>query len=124
MQGRDGEVSCSCYRRLTSPDVSSPTTLARLNQSSFIACLMPRKLAWVLKKELDYKKIEEFYWTDSKVVLGSTNNESRRFRTYVANRVQLIHELTVPSQWMYVDSSSNPADEGSRGLTVQQFLHK
>lgn len=41
----------------------------------------------VFKNELDYERIEEFYWTDSKVVFGFINNEFRRFYVYVVNRV-------------------------------------
>ena len=50
----------------------------------------------LLKNELEYEDIKDYYWTDSKDVLGFISNESRRFHTYVANRVQLIHEHTNP----------------------------
>lgn len=66
------------------------------------------RVADMLKAELDYEDVEEFYWTDSEVVLGFINNESRRFHVYVANRVQLIRDHTSPKQWRYVGSSSNP----------------
>ena len=56
------------------------------------------RVADVLKNELDYERVEEFYWTDSKVVLGFINNESRRFHVYVASRVQLIRDCNSPSQ--------------------------
>ena len=82
------------------------------------------RVADVLKNELDYERIEEFHWTGSKVVLGFINNESRRFHVYVANRVQLIRDYTSPAQLRYVESASNPADEGSRGLNASDFLQK
>ena len=37
--------------------------------------------------ELEYEIDDDYYWTDSKVVLGYINNESRRFHVSVANRV-------------------------------------
>ena len=43
-------------------------------------------------------------------------NESRRFYTYVANRVQIIRSLSRPDQWRYVESSQSPADQATRGL--------
>ena len=61
---------------------------------------------------------------DSKVVLGFISNASSRFHVYVANRVQLIHDYTNPSQWHYVDSTSNTADEGSRGMLPKDFVEK
>ena len=77
-----------------------------------------------LKDELEYEDIKDYYWTDSKVVLGFISNESRRFHTYVANRVQLIHEHTTPSQWHYVETALNTADEGSRGMSPKDFVEK
>jgi len=82
------------------------------------------RVADVLKNELDYERIEEFHWTGSKVVLGFINNESRRFHVYVANRVQLIRDYASPAQLRYVESASNPADEGSQGLNASDFLQK
>ena len=43
-------------------------------------------------------------------------NEQQRFHVFVANRVQLIRDHSSPSQWKYVDSTENPADDASRGL--------
>ena len=77
-----------------------------------------------LKYELEHENIKDYYWTDSKVVLGFISNESRRFHTYVANRVQLIHEHTIPSQWHYVETALNTADEGSRGMSPKDFMEK
>ena len=76
----------------------------------------------MLHKELDYNKIVDVYWTDSKVVLGYLNNEARRFHVFVANRVQQIRDETSPEQWRYVEGKENPADEASRGLTTREFL--
>ena len=41
-----------------------------------------------LVKELWFENIEEYFWTDGKVVLGYITNQSRRFHVYVANQVQ------------------------------------
>ena len=82
------------------------------------------KVANTIKEELEYERIEDHYWTDSKVVLGFIGNESRRFHTYVANRVQIIHDHSDPSQWHYVKTSSNPADEASRGMSAKEFVEK
>ena len=62
------------------------------------------KIGDMLKNELEYEDIEDYYWMHS--------NESFRFHTYVANRVPLIHEDTTPSQRRYVKTASNTTDEG------------
>ncbi|KAK3750007.1 hypothetical protein QZH41_008650 [Actinostola sp. cb2023] len=54
------------------------------------------------------------FYTDSKVVLGYIQNESRRFYVYVANRVQIIRKVAEPSQWKYIGTSENPADLATR----------
>ena len=78
----------------------------------------------MLQNQLEYEDIEDYYWTDSKVVLGFISNESCRFHTYVANRAQLIHEHTTPSQWHYVKTASNTADEWSRSMSPKDFMEK
>ena len=51
------------------------------------------------------------------VALGYIHNESRRFHTFVANRVTNIRDRTEKTQWRYVQSSENPADLASRGVS-------
>ena len=70
----------------------------------------------MLKKELDIHVDDEIFWTDSKVVLGHINSDACRFKVFVANRVQQIRDHTSPKQWYYVESSSNPRVDSSRGL--------
>ena len=55
------------------------------------------------------------YFSDSKVVLGYIRNRTRRFYTYVSNRVARIHKVSSPEQWSYVPTHSNPADRATRG---------
>ncbi|XP_033752106.1 uncharacterized protein LOC117335931 [Pecten maximus] len=64
--------------------------------------------------------LEKFrFHTDSKVVLGYIYNKTRRFYTYVANRVERIIHVTDADQWSYVQTDRNPADEGTRSVPAQ-----
>lgn len=76
----------------------------------------------MLREELSCVNAKEYFWTDSKVVLSYINNDSRRFHTFVANRLQKIHNSTTPQQWHYVPTDRNPADGASRGTTVTELL--
>ena len=67
----------------------------------------------LLKKELDLGEVTHYFWTDSKVVLGYIKNNTRRFKTFVANRIYQIKENT------YAKSGVNPADDASRGLNAE-----
>ncbi|XP_069979436.1 uncharacterized protein [Penaeus vannamei] len=75
-----------------------------------------------LQKELGLKLEDSVFWTDSTSVLKYLFNQKARYHTFVANRVNLIRELSSASAWRYVDTKSNPADLASRGLDVDTFL--
>ena len=62
----------------------------------------------------------EYYWTDSTVVLGYINYDLKRFKVFVANRVQLIRAHIGLKQWYYVNTANNPADYASRCLDIYQ----
>ena len=72
-------------------------------------------------KEIELTIDEVVYYTDSKVVLGYINNESKRFYVYVANRVQLIRNLSEPHQWRYIQTDENPADLATRGIDASKL---
>ena len=52
------------------------------------AATVSGRMSEFLHAELSYQKIQEYFWTDSKIVLGYVTNDARRFHVYVANRVQ------------------------------------
>ena len=113
-----GEVHCCLVfakARVT------PTKVITIPRLELTAAVVSVKVSSMLKEELDYKDIHEFFWTDSMVVIGYINNEARRFHTFVANRVQLIRERTLPKQWKYIDTDNNPADHASRGLSPKEL---
>ena len=72
----------------------------------------------LVSSEINLEISASFFSTDSKVTLQYVKNESRRFKTYVANRVC----VSQPSQWRCCPSFLNPAGDASRGLTVHQLL--
>ena len=65
---------------------------------------------------MDIEINKEYFWADSKVVLGYISNSSKRFKIFVANRIQFIRDHTDVAQWYYVPSTYNPADDSSRGF--------
>ena len=57
-----------------------------------------------LQKETDLE--ESRFWTDSPIVLSYISNADKRFHTFVANRIQSIHDGSEPSQWRHVPTLS------------------
>ena len=86
-----------------------------------ICCANPVDLAGKLRQEMPLQ-CEEYFWTDSTVVLGYIQNVSARFKVFVANRVQKIHDGSCINQWFHVDSAENPADDGSRAVWSDRWL--
>ena len=48
--------------------------------------------------------------------LGYINNNTKNFKIFLANQIQHMHEGSNISQWRYVPSKVNPADDVSHGL--------
>lgn len=60
-------------------------------------------------------------WTDSSVVLAWLSSHPSRWTTFVANRVSAILTQFDNTHWAHVQSSQNPADIASRGLTPHEL---
>ncbi|XP_065140047.1 uncharacterized protein [Paramisgurnus dabryanus] len=116
---KSGEVYCTLVMGKARVAPTKVTTIPRLELS---AAVVATRIGDLLKRELELDVIGEYYWTDSKVVLGYVNNDARRFHVFVSNRIQQIRTSTKPSQWGYVASDQNPADHASRGLTVKELM--
>ena len=83
---------------------------------------MAVKMDGVLKRELQLDLAQSIFWTDSTVVLKYLQNETTRYRTFVANRVSAILKGSDVEQWRHVGTDINPADCASRGQKVGDFL--
>ena len=74
------------------------------------AALLAVKMSKMLRFQLKYDNITEYFWTDSEIVLCYLRNDAKRFHIYVANRIQQIKNSTTIDQWQHVKSENNPAD--------------
>ncbi|MGL4647085.1 MAG: hypothetical protein ACRCVL_08375, partial [Cetobacterium sp.] len=61
------------------------------------------------KRELKINLQDSVFWTDSTSVLKYIQNETSRFKCFVANRVAEIQKVSETTQWRYVNSFNNPA---------------
>jgi len=60
-------------------------------------------------------------WCDSTIVLHWLKTDTRRLKTFVANRVTEIRALTDTAEWRHIRSQDNPADAISRGQLPLAF---
>ena len=100
----------------------SPLRQVTIPKMELTAATVSARRSKLLKNELPHPDAKGFFWTDSKIVLGYVNSGAKRFHVFVANRMQQIREVTDPSSWLYVDTTVNPADEVSRGVTARHLL--
>ena len=97
----------------------TPRKFVSIPRLELVAAVLAVKISALIKKEFEMEELTEYLWTDSKVVLGYIANDSRAFKTFVANRVQAIQEYSSANQWNYIPSEDNPADDTSRGMAFK-----
>ena len=97
----------------------TPKKYVTIAHLELVAAVLSVKIAALIRRELDIEWKNETFWTDSKVVLGYINN-TKKFKIFLANQIQQIHEGSNVSQWRYVPSKMNPADDASHGLDANK----
>ncbi|XP_072168946.1 uncharacterized protein [Diadema setosum] len=114
-----GNIHCSFIMGKSRLCPLKNTSIPRLELT---AAVLAVDLNSLVQQELQMTVESTTYWTDSTSVLQYIRNESRRFQTFVANRVAKIHEATTLSRWRHVGTTMNPADDGSRGMKAKDFV--
>ncbi|XP_069108188.1 uncharacterized protein [Argopecten irradians] len=100
----------------------APTQGHTVPRLELCAAVLATDLGVTLSEALAIPKDKVHYYTDSKVVLGYLSNTTRRFYTYVANRVHKVLQISSPDQWAYIPTQQNPADQATRSdMTVDKF---
>ncbi|XP_064647483.1 uncharacterized protein LOC135500166 [Lineus longissimus] len=119
LENQEGQVHCALVMAKGKLAPIKVTTIPRLELTAACESI---KLDRILRKELEIPINNSVFWTDSMIVLHYIKNETRRFQTFVANRVAKIHEGSSPTQWRHVDTENNPADDVSRGLMADELI--
>ena len=100
----------------------APLKQVTIPRMELTAAVLAVKVNRMLETELHLPLRKAVFWTDSTSVLKYIRNSTKRFQTFVANRVGVIREHTTVEQWRYLNTKINPADHVSRGLTADAFL--
>ena len=100
----------------------APKKFVSIPRLELVAAVLSVKISNMIKKELQLQELDEYFWTDSRVGLGYIANDTRAFKTFVANRVHMTQENNNSEQWKYVPSKENPEDDASRGKSFEKLL--
>ena len=85
------------------------------------AAVMAVHLIAQIVKELEHPVHSFAYWSDSSTVIQWINSSHRKQQVFVANRVAEILDTTDVSQWKHVSGINNPADIGTRFITIKDL---
>ena len=88
------------------------------------AAVYGAQLAQFIKEEQDIEYSDCVFWSDSTTVLYWLRTPEMRHRIFVANRIAKILDVSSAFDWKYVSSKANPADDGTRGYSVEQMTSK
>lgn len=118
--------AATAYWRIESPDGKVVVRLvaARARVAPLKAVTIPRlelqaaligaRLAETITKEHRDKPRKTTYWTDSQTVLRWIEKDAVKYTPFVAHRLGEIAELTNASQWKWVPTELNVADDATR----------
>ncbi|GFX66501.1 uncharacterized protein TNCV_1291821 [Trichonephila clavipes] len=91
-------------------------TLPRLELlGALVAARLSSRVQEIFRKK---KECKVFHWTDSKIVLFWIKGSSKRWKQFVANRVQEVSKFTDPDSCFHCSGQDNPSNFLSRGLVV------
>ena len=94
---------------------------SRLCILELMVALIASRLARTIYEEFKLKPSNVTLWSDSTIVLNWLRSELASFKPFVGVRVAEIQESWSTSSWRYVPSEDNPADDLTRGITVEEL---
>ncbi|GFX13815.1 integrase catalytic domain-containing protein [Trichonephila clavipes] len=108
---------------LASKSHVAPIRVISIPRLEFCACVLLAQLVKKIRSTLRLNISDIVLHTDSTIALAWLNTPANRLKTFVANRVAKVQELTEGFQWNHVPSVLNPADLVSRGLRPCDLLN-
>lgn len=99
----------------------APLKFLSIPRSELQAALLGVRLADTIVKSLSINIDQRYFWTDSKDVLCWIRSDHRRYSQFVAFRVSEMLESTEMSEWRWVPTKQNVADEGTKWARVPEL---
>jgi len=94
----------------------SPLKALSIPRMELQAAVMGRRMGNFIQSEHEVKVKRIVYWSDNQTVLSWLRSDSKRFKQFVAHRVGEIQELTNCTDWRWIPTKENVADEITRDM--------
>ncbi|GFS87232.1 integrase catalytic domain-containing protein [Trichonephila clavipes] len=106
---------------VTSKSRVSPLKQIFILRLELCGAVLAAKLMKKVKEALNLQITAVHFWSDLTIVISWIHRESRELKTFVANRVSKIHQLSSRDQWNHIASEQSPADVLSRELLPEEL---
>ena len=100
----------------------APMKITMIPRLKLTPAVVSAKVAAMVQEDLKFANLKQYFWIDSKVVLGYVNNGTNRFHTFVVNGVQVLRSITDTKEWRYIDTKNNPVDHAFSGLNAEELM--
>lgn len=97
----------------------APKKILTIPRLELQAAVLGVRLARTVQENHTIKPSHQFFWTDSKTVLKWIKSESRDYKPFVAHRITEILEETSESEWRWIPTKMNVADDATRPNVVR-----
>lgn len=105
------------------PKVDSPKKLS-IARAELCGALLGAQLVTRVASTLNIPVCDIYAFTDNTTILCWLSKPATTWKKFVASRVRKIKEKLPFKNWYYVPSQANPADLGTRSMTVDEFMAK
>ncbi|XP_055628950.1 uncharacterized protein LOC129770264 [Toxorhynchites rutilus septentrionalis] len=107
----DGRVECTL---IGAKSRVAPLKFVSIPRLELQAGIIGARLAKAVEQGHTYKISKRFFWTDARNVLCWLNSDHRRYSQFVAFRVSELLETTDLTEWRWVPTKLNVADEATK----------
>ncbi|XP_059217620.1 uncharacterized protein LOC131994760 [Stomoxys calcitrans] len=115
---KNADVVCSL---VTAKTRVAPIKITSVPRLELMAALIGARLAKFVLDNHEIGISKKYFWSDSKTVLSWINSDHRKYNQFVAFRVTEILELSSISDWNWVPSRENVADDATKWSKIPNF---